>query len=108
MNAQIEEARQVVLKLLQPSERDLEHGLQLHRESLVFESYGFSPAAAIEGGASESEVKEMREDMTMTRKATNPEDRAEMLAAWDAAGVTCIFQNASQSNRRSTVLSPAR
>jgi len=107
MNEQIEKARQAALGLLQPSQRDLEHGLELHTNSLVFESYGFSPAATIDGealaaamaaGASEHEVDEMREDMMMTRKATNEADRREMLEAWDAAGVTCIFQNAGQEH----------
>jgi len=105
MNERIERAREAGLSLLQPSKRDLEHGLELHEESLVFESYGFSPvatidgdrlAAAIEAGASADELKEMREDMMMTRKATSPVDRQEMLEAWDASGVTCIFQNAGE------------
>jgi membrane dipeptidase len=103
MNEQIKKAREAALGLLQPSKRDLEHGLELHENSLVFESYGFSPAATIDGdklaaameaGASQSECEEMREDMMMTRKATNEADRKEMLEAWDASGVTCIFQNA--------------
>lgn len=105
MNEQIEKAREAALGLLQPSKADLEHGLELHEDALVFESYGFSPAAtidgdklaaAIEAGASEDELKEMREDMMMTRKATSAVDREEMLEAWDAAGVTCIFQNAGE------------
>lgn len=107
MNEQIEKAREAALGLLQPSQRDLEHGLKLHEDSVVFESYGFSPAgtvdgdaieAAMEAGASDLELDEMREDMMMTRKATVEEDRREMLAAWDAAGVTCIFQNAGQEH----------
>jgi len=103
MNEQISQARDAALGLLQPSKRDLEHGLELHENSLVFESYGFSPAgtidgdklaAAMEAGASQLECEEMREDTMMTRKATNEADRKEMLEAWDASGVTCIFQNA--------------
>ena len=107
MNEQIETARRAALGLLQPSQCDLEHGLELHQDSLVFESYGFSPAATIDGqalaeamdtGASDAELAEMREDMMMTRKATSEADRREALDAWDAAGVTCIFQNAGQEH----------
>jgi len=105
MNEKINKAREAALGLLQPGQLDLEHGLELHRDALVFESYGFSPAAAIDGdklaatqadGASDAEIDEMREDMMMTRKATSDIDRQEMLEAWDAAGVTCIGQNAGQ------------
>ncbi|MFM7751873.1 MAG: hypothetical protein ACKPB0_15795 [Opitutaceae bacterium] len=32
--------RQAALNVLRPSARDLEHGLRLHAESLVFESNG--------------------------------------------------------------------
>lgn len=105
MNEQIEKVREAALGLLQPSRKDLEHGLELHKNSLVCESYGFSPAATIDGdklaaamkaGATELECAEMREDMSMTRKATSEVDRREMLEAWDAAGVTCIFQNAGE------------
>jgi membrane dipeptidase len=38
----------------------------------------------------------MLEDMGMTRCATNREERAEFMAAWEAAGVTCILQNAGE------------
>src|SRR5690349_16159550 len=49
MNEFIQEAREQALRLLQPSKKDLDHGLELHAQSLVVESYGFSPCAAIDG-----------------------------------------------------------
>ncbi len=104
-NETIQRAREAGLKILQPSQRDLERGLELHRNSLVFESYGFMPRAAIDGdavkreieaGASEAEVQDLLEDHGMTRYVTNAAEREEYLNAWRAAGVTCIFQNAGE------------
>lgn len=50
-------------------------------------------------GASDMELKDMREAMTMTRCVTSPEERAEFEAAWKASGVTCIFQNAGEESQ---------
>ena len=108
INEKIEEARQVALKILKPSQRDLEHGLALHKESLVFDAYGFAPRAAVDGealkqlvlaGASPMEVQDAREEMGMTRQVTNAIERAEFMAAWRASGVTCIFQNAGEEGQ---------
>ncbi len=104
-NQQIQRARQIALKILKPSSKELEHGLELHANSLVVESYGFSPRAAVDGdkmkeaaedGASEIELKDMREDMLMSRCVTDATERQEYMDAWEAAGVTCIFQNAGE------------
>ena len=107
MNERIQKAREVALGILKPSQKDLEHGLALHKEALVFESYGFTPGggmdedelvAAVEAGASDQELQDLREDMSMTRKATDPAARQEALEAWDEAGVTCVFQNAGEEH----------
>ena len=101
----IQKARDAAMSVLKPSTRDLEHGLALHADSLVFDSYGFSPRAAIDGeaikaavlaGASDAELEDLREDMSMTRCITSAEEQREYLEAWRASGVTCIFQNAGQ------------
>jgi membrane dipeptidase len=101
----IQKARDVALDILKPTAKQIEHGLELHKNSLVVESYGFAPRAAVDGnqirkayaaGASEREIQDMTEDMGMTRCATNREERAEFMAAWEAAGVTCILQNAGE------------
>ena len=107
-NETIQRARQAALAILKPTARQLEHGLELHAASLVFESYGFSPRAAWDGdalgkaalaGASPVELEDLREEMTMTRAATDVAERAEYLAAWKAAGVTCISQNAGEESQ---------
>ena len=105
LNPQIQHARDAALAVLKPTAAELERGLRLHAESLVFDSYGFSPRAAIDGaamaavieaGASEREIEDLQEDMTMTRYVTNPAEQKEYRDAWNASGVTCIFQNAGQ------------
>jgi membrane dipeptidase len=107
-NAKIQFARQVALDVLKPNQRDLEHGLALHRESLVFESYGFAPRAApdgdafraaIEAGASEAELDDLYEEMRMTRPAIDAGEQEEFKMAWEASGVTCIFQNAGEEGQ---------
>jgi membrane dipeptidase len=104
-NQQIQRARRAALNILKPSGKQLEHGLELHANSLVFESYGFAPTSAIDGdrmaeameaGASEIELQDIREEMSMTRHVTDAGERQEYMDAWEAAGVTCIFQNAGE------------
>ena len=101
----MQQARNVALDLLKPSPAQLERGLRLHAESVVFDSYGFSPRAAIDGttlgavieaGASQQEVEDLQEDMTMTRYVTDAVEQREYLDAWRVSGVTCVFQNAGQ------------
>lgn len=104
-NEVIEQARALGMSVLKPSPRDLEHGLALHAKSVVFDVYGFSPNAAVDGdrladavraGASDIELQDIEEDMRMTRYVTDAAERAEYLQAWEASGVTCVFQNAGE------------
>lgn len=107
-NEVIERDRQAAMDVLKPSRKDLEHGLELHANSLVFESYGFSPTSAIDGdalqsainaGASALEVQDLQEEMWMTRHVSNEAEQREYKAAWDAGGVTCIFKNAGEEGQ---------
>jgi membrane dipeptidase len=106
-NEKIRKAREAALAVLKPSQKELEHGLELHANSLVFESYGFAPRAAPDGdairrameeGASETELNDLREELPMIRWATDDRERQEFLEAFRAAGVTCIFQNAGEES----------
>ena len=101
----IAKVREVGLGLLKPDRKVLEHGLKLHAESLVFDAYGFAPRAAIDGdavrkaveeGASDLEIQDLTEEMGMTRAVTDAVERAEFLNAWEASGVTGLFQNAGE------------
>lgn len=107
-NDTIHRAREMALDILKPSAKELEHGLELHANSLVFDTYGFAPRAALDGdalreaaeaGASDIELQDLREEMTMTRFVTNDAERAEFIQAWQASGVTCIFQNAGEESQ---------
>ncbi|MFP6618484.1 MAG: membrane dipeptidase [Pirellulaceae bacterium] len=108
LNPTITQAREAALKILQPSARELERGLRLHAESIVFDSYGFSPRAALDGdamaaaikaGASDLELDDMREEMGMIRYVTDPLEQQEYRTGWRASGVTCIFQNAGEEGQ---------
>lgn len=104
----VQRARQAALDVLKPSKRDLEYGLALHRQSVVIDVYGFSPRAAldveayskaVEDGASNVELTDLREEMSMIRCVTSPEERAEYKAAWETSGVTAVVQNAGEENQ---------
>ena len=108
LNPKIQAAREVGLRILKPTKKELERGLRLHAESLVFDAYGFSPraaldgdalAAAVEAGASEVELDDMREEMGMIGYVGNADEQREYLEAWRASGVTCIFQNAGEEGQ---------
>jgi len=108
LNPKIQHSREIALRDLKPSASDLERGLELHADALVFDSYGFAPRAAIDGeaikqaalsGASEIEIKDMREQMSMTRYVTDEAERIEYESAWRASGVTCVFQNAGEEGQ---------
>ena len=108
LNPQIQRARDVALNVLKPTSKELERGLRLHHESLVFDAYAFSPRAALDGdalakaveaGASDLELQDLREEMSMTRYATDPVEEQEYREAWRASGVTCIFQNAGEEGQ---------
>ncbi len=86
----------------------MDRGLKLHAESVVFDAYGFGPRAAVDGdalaaavqaGASDVELKDMREEMTMTRFVTDPVQEQEFREAWRASGVTCVFNNAGEEGQ---------
>jgi membrane dipeptidase len=108
LNPAIQHAREAALAVLKPTAKELEHGLRLHAESVVFDAYGFSPraavdgealAAAVEAGASDIELADLREEMSMTRYVSDPIEGQEYRAAWRASGVTCIFQNAGEEGQ---------
>ncbi|MEX2565150.1 MAG: membrane dipeptidase [Cyclobacteriaceae bacterium] len=106
MTEEMKRNYQVALHILKPTQKDLEHGLELHRNSLVFDTYGFMPRAAVDGAeiaraindsASALELQDMREDMSMSRMAENEREKKEFINAWNTSGVTCMFQNAAYS-----------
>src|SRR5262249_8806210 len=90
----IRRCRDVALQILKPTDKQLQHGLELHANALVFDVYGFAPRAAVDGdglkaaveaGASDIELQDLTEDMSMTRCVTDPVERDEFLQAWESA-----------------------
>lgn len=110
----IDEAYQCGLKILQPSERDLQHGLELHRQSPVIDAYGFGPQAIprveglnklIKANATPLEIQDYLENESMTRWAFDDVQQREAIKAWEASGVNCVFVNAGEeSNQIATLL----
>ncbi len=107
-NPVIVQARNAALEILKPSRVQLERGLELHRHSLVFDSYGFAPRAAPDGaaltaadaaGASDAELQDLREEMGMIRAVSDAAERLEIQEALRCSGVTCIFQNAGEEGQ---------
>src|SRR5690625_1131150 len=95
-NARMQEAWDAALEVMKPSQKDLEHGLELHANSIVCETYGFSPYNAVDGdrmkvmaeeGASEKELQDARENMLMTQCVKSSRERAEYQNAWKSTGL---------------------
>jgi len=108
MNKRIQDVYDVALNILKPSRRDLERGLKLHKNSIVIDAYGFAPRSAVDGdairkaieqGASETELKDLTEEMQMMRHLIDKTEQQEFKEAWEASGVTCIFQNAGEEGQ---------
>ncbi len=87
--------------------------MELHKDSVVVESYGLGLSAPIDGdvvakavedGATEVELQDLTEDHRMTRWATVPKLSKEFAEAWASAGVTCTFQNAGEEGNDPSVL----
>jgi membrane dipeptidase len=104
-NETIDKPREIALKLLQPTEAQIQHAWELHFSSQVFESYGFAPRCALDGdtfneavkaGASPAELADLRESMSMNGHTRSERERQEFFDAFHAAGVTCIFQNTGE------------
>ena len=105
---------QLGLAALQPSQKDLEHGLELHKNSFVFDAYGFMPLAGghcarleqlLAANASRDELRYASEEFRMHSGFHNKEMQQKLKEAWDLAGVDCVFQNCGEeSNEIETLI----
>ena len=99
-----EEDRALALKMLQPTQKELEHGLELHHNSFVFDAYGFMPGG---GGKAERLEQIIAENGSRDERSAAREEFSSNLAffqspvmkkmlreAFEYSGVDCIFQNA--------------
>ena len=105
MMGTIEENRQLALDILRPTPKELEHGLELHQNSYVFDAYGFMPLGGgknsrldelIRQNASRDELSYASEEFIMNQCFKDPAMCKLLAEAWDAAGVDCIFQNSGE------------
>ena len=101
----IQENWDIALEVLRPTAKELEHGLELHRNSYVFDAYGFMPTGGgknerleqlINQNAGRGEIRYAIEDFSMNASFKNPEMQKRLAEAWEAAGVDCIFQNSGE------------
>ena len=99
--------RNIALQMLNPSAKDLEHGLELHKNSLVFDAYGFMPLCGgrssreldlIAAGASRDEIHYADEMHHMVEGFHDPQIRKLLREAWEYGGVDCIFQNCGEES----------
>jgi len=104
----IEQARQAALHFLKPTARQLEHGLEVHANSIVCDCFGFVPRSVpdtralhrlVERGASYSEYQDSLEEMLMIRCARSDAGREEFRRAWQASGVTCLLVSAGDESQ---------
>ena len=102
-----ERNRNIALQMLNPSAKDLEHGLELHKNSLVFDAYGFMPLVGgcsareqelIAAGASRDEIHFADEMHHMCEGFNDPQMRKLLAEAWEFGGVDCIFQNCGEES----------
>lgn len=103
MISKIDLCRDIALAVLKPSKRDLEHGLELHRNALVWDAYSFAPSGAIPAEYAATLAQEcldcdertnLLEQYRQVDFLEDPDMRTEYQAAWQASGVDCVFQNA--------------
>jgi membrane dipeptidase len=85
----------------------LEHGIALHSQSVVFDGYAFAPQAAVDGaalakameeGASDIELQDLTENMTMTRCVSDPAEREEFELASRSRTCPSTARTASPSS----------
>ncbi|MBI4023590.1 MAG: membrane dipeptidase [Verrucomicrobia bacterium] len=99
----IREAREKALSILKPSRSHLEHGLELHRASLVVDAFGFAPYSMTanmvetlnrvhDTGAASVELNEKQLELRITEQARDAEAREQYATAWRESGVTGTMQ----------------
>ena len=102
MRERWQEIRQAAMDVLKPNKKVLEHGLELHRDSFVFDAYGFSPIGGknaprlpeiIAAGAGRDELICTAEEFSINAFFDTPENVQLLRQAWEFAGVDATFQN---------------
>lgn len=96
---------ETALRLLQPTQAELERGLSIHYDTLVAESYSLGLHSTvdcdflnheIQSGATPLEFKDLIEEEWMLGWLRSIADRQRFSDAWHQAGVSCLFINAGE------------
>lgn len=113
MDKEIKECWDLALSKLKATKKEIEKGLEIHKESIVWDAYGFAPVSTInskvlkkeiEEGATGIEIQDLKEDMMQTGYIIDKKEREIYLKAWGVSGVTCIMQNAGEEGNSVQVL----
>ena len=113
MNAKMQQTRQAALDILKPNSKDLQHGTELHKNSIVIDTYGFGPGPAsdtqairdaLDAGLSDAEIQDLKESMPMLRHLTDADELHEYKEAWQESGVTCLARNAGEESQAPLIL----
>ena len=98
---------QAALDILRPTAKELEHGLELHRNSFVFDAYGFMPSGGgknervgelIKANASRDELHYADEEFRMNSSFKDSQLQEKLKAVWEFAGVDSVFQNCGEES----------
>ena len=103
------EAWQAGLDVLKPDKKTLEHGLELHDRSFVWDAYGFAPNGPgaldlaymenlVRSGALRDEFVQTYEKVAKLDSLDDPEIFALVREMWRRSGVNCLFQNAGEES----------
>ena len=68
-NEVIQKHRRSALAVLKPTKAQLDRGLKLHAESLVFDTYGFAPRCAVDGATLAKLAAENASALELKREA---------------------------------------
>jgi len=109
MNPHIEECRELGLSILKPTPKQLKHGLELHRDALVWDAYGFIPGGYTQeamknvttlsdAGADRNEISDYLENENQLGFLSTPDAGRLFKETFDAAGVDCVFQNSGEES----------
>ncbi|MCM8772329.1 MAG: dipeptidase [Candidatus Omnitrophica bacterium] len=113
MNKEVKKCWDIALNILKPSRKEFEKGIKIHKESIVWDAYGFAPLyyfkskeieKIVKDGASEIEMLDLKEEITQTGYLKDFSTREEFLKIWETAGVTCITQNAGEESNLIEIL----
>ena len=108
-----ERCYQAALNVLRPSKKELEHGLELHADAFVAESYGFLPAAHVridlydqwlDEGLSGIELRDRYEEYVHLNFINDGNNWEDFKYTIQRAGVDCIGVNAGIENNSVTEL----